>query len=72
MSVFSVFKNCFNEISRLLQGNFKGVSIKLQGCLQKASRLFEECFMGVSGIFDALRKLQGCLKIATKLLKRKF
>ena len=48
--------HCFNRVSRVFLGSYKGVSRTFQGCFKEVSRVFQESFKEVS------RKFQGCFK----------
>ena len=50
--VFWKFQGCFKEVSRMFQGNFKGVNGKFQGCFKEVSRVFQESFKSVSKRFQ--------------------
>ena len=45
-------KHLKQEVSRVFQGSFKGVSQKLQGCFTEVSSVFQGSFKGVSRMFQ--------------------
>ena len=45
-SVFMMYKEDFEVVSRLLQGNFQRASSSFQDCLKNYSMVFDWCFEG--------------------------
>ena len=54
------------EIDGVLQGSFKGVSRKFQGCFKKVSSVFQGSFKNVS------REFQGCVKEVLRVFQGGF
>ena len=81
-------KHLKQEVSRVFQGSFKGVSRKFQGCFTEASRVFHGSFKCVSrkfqgsftevsrvlqGSFKGVsRKFQGCFKEVSRVFHESF
>ena len=58
LTFLMMLQDCCNQISRLSQENFKGVSsvFRFQYCLWNASSLFQRCCMDVLKIFKEICK----------------
>ena len=67
------FQGCFEEVSRVFRGSFKGVSRKFQRCSKKVSSVFQESFKGDSRKFhESFKELSRVFQGTFKDFSRKF